>query len=161
MIERLLPHAPPMRMLTALHTHDAHGLQCSATFDASWPFADADGVIDPMVCIELVAQAAALWTALQQAHGAGPPRHGVIASCRQARFAPVTLNVGDTVAIHVTRVAGDDTFASFDGTVSHVEIPARSEPAAKRGARVRFCTRANHAEVATISLGVVIDGAPQ
>lgn len=128
----LLPHAPPMRLLSSIEQHDASAAECHATLQADCPFADPDGNVDPMICIELVAQGAAVLAALGAGAGARPTP-GVIASCRQALFADRALCVGDTVRVLVTRVAGDASFGSFDGTVLLGEH-----------------------EVATISLGVVL-----
>jgi predicted hotdog family 3-hydroxylacyl-ACP dehydratase len=131
-IADLLPHAPPMRLLDVVSRFEGAHVECSATLLESCPFADATGMVDPLVTVELVAQAAAAWAALT---GGGGVRPGVVASCRDAHFEDVTLRVGDLVTIRAERTAGSADFGSFSGIVS-------------RG----------QSRVATISLGVVLGG---
>ena len=129
-IHELLPHQPPMRLLQAVTRFEAQEIDCAALLDPSCPFAGADGVVDPLVAVELVAQAAAAWAALA---GGGPVRPGVVASCRDAAFDDVTLRVGDALVVLAKRIAGTADFGSFVGLV-------------RRGSE----------DVATITVGVVL-----
>lgn len=131
-ISELLPHTPPMRLLDAVASFEGAHVECTATLLPSCPFADAVGIVDPLVSVELVAQAAAAWAALT---GGGGVRPGVVASCREARFEAALLRVGDILTIRAERVAGSADFGSFVGSVLHGDIP-----------------------VAMISLGVVLGG---
>lgn len=129
----LLPHTPPMRLLDAVSRFEGAQIECTATLLPTCPFADAAGSVEPLVAVELVAQAAAAWAALA---GGGGVRPGVVASCREAQFEDVQLQVGDALVVRAERTAGSADFGSFSGVVL-------------RGA----------AAVATISLGVVLGGA--
>lgn len=129
-IANLLPHAPPMRLLDAVVHFEGDAVECTATLQHNCPFSDERGAVDPMITIELVAQAAAAWAALSSDASARP---GVVASCRDARFENVQLSVGDHLLVRATRIAGSADFGSFVGTVLLDSAP-----------------------VATISFGVVL-----
>ena len=132
-VAQLLPHAPPMRLVDGVSRFEGAHIECTVTLQPSCPFADASGVVDPMVLVELVAQAAAAWAALS---GGGPQRPGVVASCREAHFEEAgPLRVGDALIVRAERTAGTADFGSFVGTVVREAVP-----------------------VATISLGVVLGG---
>lgn len=129
-IASLLPHAPPMRLLDAVVRFDDDVIECTATLQPNCPFSDATGAVDPMITVELVAQAAAAWAALSSEATARP---GVVASCREGKLEDVPLAVGDSLLVRATRVAGNADFGSFVGTVL-----------------------LDSARVATISFGVVL-----
>jgi len=129
-ISALLPHAPPMRLLDAVVRFDGDAIECTATLQPNCPFSDASGHVDPMIAVELVAQAAAAWSALSSDASARP---GVVASCREGKLEDVVLKVGDHLLVRATRVAGSADFGSFVGTVL-----------------------LDSARVATISFGVVL-----
>ena len=70
-IETLIPHRDRMRFLDAVMTVDAEKAVTSATVTEDWPFY-AEGSVDILVTIELVAQTAALlegWKRLQSKRG--------------------------------------------------------------------------------------------
>lgn len=124
-----------MRLLDAVVHFEGDAVECTATLLPSCPFSDPSGAIDPMISVELVAQAAAAWAALS---GDANARPGVVASCREARFEDVPLRVGDALLVRATRVAGSVDFGSFVGTVLRHSAP-----------------------VATISFGVVLGAVGQ
>lgn len=131
-IAELLPHTPPMRLLDAVSRFEGSHIECVATLLPTCPFADERGSVDPLITVELVAQAAAAWAALT---GGGGVRPGVVASCRDAQFEDVPLQVGQALTVRAERTAGSADFGSFTGVVLRGEAP-----------------------VATISLGVVLGG---
>ncbi len=78
-LDVLLPHRPPMRLITSIVRETAEGLVCTARVPPGCGLAH-DGVASALAGVEAAAQAAAVWEALRRSRqGPGPgsdPRLG-------------------------------------------------------------------------------------
>jgi len=83
----LLPHRPPMRLVTALAHEEAEGLACLASIPAACALV-SNGVAPALAATEAAAQAAALWEALRRWRlGAGAAaRVGYLVAMRDVTF---------------------------------------------------------------------------
>ncbi|MEX0959346.1 MAG: hypothetical protein WDZ63_08655 [Burkholderiales bacterium] len=86
-VERLLPHCPPMRFLSAILQQTADGLAASASVPGACALV-SDGSAPALVTIEAAAQAAAAWEALRRWRddGAAAARIGYLVAIREVSF---------------------------------------------------------------------------
>jgi predicted hotdog family 3-hydroxylacyl-ACP dehydratase len=116
-IETLIPHRDRMRFLDAVITVDAEKAVTSATVTEDWPLY-AEGSVDILVTIELVAQTAALlegWKRLQSKRGGAT---GWLVGIKSADFRCPRLVVPTTLITEVVRSYALEGYAVFTGTVS-------------------------------------------
>ncbi|MCG6868194.1 MAG: hypothetical protein LJE91_05515 [Gammaproteobacteria bacterium] len=112
--EHLLPHRPPMLMLTRLLAQDVSNAHCTSVIDARNPLVH-NGLFPATGGIELLAQAAGV---LIRAHVSGSPtRQGVIVQIKSFRIEQVRIPVGTELHIHAHYVAGNTEAAIFEGRV--------------------------------------------
>jgi predicted hotdog family 3-hydroxylacyl-ACP dehydratase len=86
-LDDLLPHRPPMRLLTSILRESAHGLTCAAQIPGTCALV-AGGSAPALACIEAAAQAAAAWEAVQRwrKSGAASSRIGYLVALREIAF---------------------------------------------------------------------------
>jgi predicted hotdog family 3-hydroxylacyl-ACP dehydratase len=86
-LDALLPHRPPMRLVTAIADEADDGLTCATSIPASCPLV-TDGFAPALAGVEAAAQAAAAWEAVRRyrAGDAGPPRIGYLVALREVAF---------------------------------------------------------------------------
>lgn len=109
-LEEILPHRPPMILLTALVDYDAESARCLTHIDEASPFFDIDlNAVPAYIGIEYMAQAVAAWSGARarQSHGAVKP--GFLLGTR--RYAPsVSLFPhGAELLIEVRELVQDDS----------------------------------------------------
>jgi predicted hotdog family 3-hydroxylacyl-ACP dehydratase len=116
-IETLIPHRDRMRLITDVLSVDEETAVTSATAGEAWPLF-ADGFIDSLVTIELVAQTAALmegWKRLQTGRGGAT---GWLVGIKDAGFHRTRIPVNEILVTEVQRSAALEGYAVFTGTVS-------------------------------------------
>jgi predicted hotdog family 3-hydroxylacyl-ACP dehydratase len=84
-LDRLLPHRPPMRFVTAIERELSDGLQCTARISSECGLAPA-GRAPTLLGLEAAAQAAAAWEALRRSRepGGASARIGYVVAIRDA-----------------------------------------------------------------------------
>lgn len=82
-LDLLLPHRPPMRLITSVAQEAADGLVCTARVPPGCGLA-REGAGTPLAGVEAAAQAAAVWEALRRwrAGAGGSPRIGYLVAIR-------------------------------------------------------------------------------
>ena len=112
--EQLLPHRPPMLMLTAILEQDSDSVHCSGVIAATNPLL-SDGLFPVMGGVELLAQAAGT---LLGAHAPGnAARPGAIVQVKSFQVTPLDIPVGTKLHIHARYQAGTAEAALFEGEV--------------------------------------------
>jgi predicted hotdog family 3-hydroxylacyl-ACP dehydratase len=91
-VEALLPHQPPMRLVTSFISECADGLTCSARIPVRCPLV-VNGHAPALAAIEAAAQTAALWEATRRRREGGPtaPRLGYLVGLRDVMFFAQTI----------------------------------------------------------------------
>jgi predicted hotdog family 3-hydroxylacyl-ACP dehydratase len=120
-IESLLPQRGAMRLLSGLSRADAGGATAEAVVSERWP-GGAEGVAEPALTVELIAQAAAAWLAAQRAPA--PPAPGMLVGLSRATFEAAPLRPGDRLRVEVQEVWSRAGLRQIRGRVHHgaVEI---------------------------------------
>jgi len=113
--ERLLPHRPPMLMLTTLLAQEQDEIHCSSVIAAHNPLLQ-DGLFPATGGLELLAQAAG---ALLGARAPGNRvRAGAIVQVKSFHVEPLRLPVGTELLVQARYLAGSVDAALFAGEVS-------------------------------------------
>jgi predicted hotdog family 3-hydroxylacyl-ACP dehydratase len=115
-IEALIPHRDRMRLITGVLFVDEEKAVTSATAKEAWPLF-ADGSVDTLVTIELVAQTAALmegWKRLKSKRGGTT---GWLVGIKHAEFRRMRVPVEETLVTEVRRSYALEGYAVFAGTV--------------------------------------------
>ena len=113
--ERLLPHRPPMLMLTAILAQDKDGVHCTSVIDAHNPLL-RDGLFPAFGGVELLAQAAGTLLGARAPDNAVRP--GAIVQVKSFRVEQVDIPVGAELHIHAHYQAGTAEAALFEGEVT-------------------------------------------
>jgi len=112
----LVPHRPPMLLVSELVACDGDDGEAVARLDASCPFATADGLLQEVALVELMAQTCAAAQGYRALSLNQPPRVGYLVGVSKTELHG-QLRVGETCHIH-TRVLGVfGTFAVTEATV--------------------------------------------
>jgi 3-hydroxyacyl-[acyl-carrier-protein] dehydratase len=119
---RLLPHASPARLLTAVLSADAARIECSAVVPVDHPLVEGGG-IPGFAALELGAQAAAAQQALLRSGGtASRPRIGYLVGARDALCA-FTIPAGRSLRVSAVPAGSASQLALY-------RIEVRAEGAA-------------------------------
>lgn len=113
--ERLLPHRPPMLMLTALLAEEKDAIHCSSVIAAHNPLLQ-DGLFPASGGVELLAQAAG--TLLGARAPGKAVRAGAIVQIKSFHVEPLQIPVGAELHIHARYQAGSAEAALFEGEVT-------------------------------------------
>jgi len=116
-IEALIPHRDGMRLITEVLDLDEEKAVTSAIARETWPLF-ADGSVDMLVTIELVAQTAALmegWKRLQTGRSGAT---GWLVGIKNAEFRSMRIPVNEILVTEVRRSYALEGYAVFTGTVS-------------------------------------------
>jgi len=116
--ERLLPHRPPMLMLTTLLAQDTDSVRCTSVIDANNPLL-RDGLFPVTGGVELLAQAAG--TLLGARTSDKTARPGVIVQVKSFQVEQLDIPVGAELHIHARYQAGTAEAAFFEGEVTFGE----------------------------------------
>jgi predicted hotdog family 3-hydroxylacyl-ACP dehydratase len=112
--EGLLPHRPPMLMLTRMLEQDSDSVHCTSVIDAHNPLL-SDGLFPIIGGVELLAQAAGTLFGTQAPGNAARP--GAIVQVKSFRVEPPDIPVGAELHIHARYQAGTAEAALFEGEV--------------------------------------------
>ena len=112
--ERLLPHRPPMLMLTAMLAQDTDSVHCASVIDSGNPLL-RDGLFPATGGVELLAQAAG--TLLGASTPGKAVRPGAIVQLKSFQVEQVRIPVGSELHIHARYLAGTAEAALFEGEV--------------------------------------------
>lgn len=115
-IEDFIPHRPPMRLVDEFVPGDEKSGLVHTTIKADWPLI-ADGLADPMVLIEVVAQAAASLVGYLKRHEEREGGRGWLVGIRRTELTTRDLPVGTVLEVRVAIDYEVDTYAVFNGTV--------------------------------------------
>lgn len=113
--ERLLPHRPPMLMLTTVLAQDTDDVHCASVIDAHNPLL-CDGLFPVTGGVELLAQAAGILLAARTPGNAARP--GAIVQVKSFHLEQVPIPVGAELHIHAHYQAGSADAALFEGEVT-------------------------------------------
>jgi predicted hotdog family 3-hydroxylacyl-ACP dehydratase len=116
--EELLPHRPPMLMLTAIRAQDTDSVHCSSVIDAHNPLL-RDGLFPATGGLELLAQAAGTLLGVRTPGNAARP--GAIVQVKSFRVEQLRIPVGAELHIHSRYMAGSADAAIFEGEVTFNE----------------------------------------
>jgi predicted hotdog family 3-hydroxylacyl-ACP dehydratase len=101
-LERLLPHRPPMRFVSALGAERNDGLSCSVCIPPGCALVE-DGFAPALATVEAAAQTAAAWEAVRRARqpGAAGPRIGYLVALRDVVLFAARLRAGESARASV------------------------------------------------------------
>jgi len=123
----LLPHRPPMLWIDDILAREEHEVRCLLTIRESHLFVE-EGQVEPIVSVEWMAQAVAALVGMFDRDRALSPRPGYLIAVPEAEFFVDHFHVGDVLEIVAVRIWGDDTLASFEGSVQRgAELAARAQ----------------------------------
>lgn len=114
--ERFLPHRQPMALLTRLLSLDAGVCRTEAEVAAGDLFVAADGTLDPVALVEMIAQSYAALRGYLDCSAGKPVREGFLVGVRRMQIHG-TAQAGDRLEITVRTVAEVDSFAIADGEI--------------------------------------------
>jgi 3-hydroxymyristoyl/3-hydroxydecanoyl-(acyl carrier protein) dehydratase len=107
-LDSLLPHRPPMRMITSVEQKDVDAIVCTASIPFSCGIV-SEGSATILAAVEAAAQAAALWASLRDGDGDGGdgPRMGYLVGVRDLAWSVPTIAAGQRfrVSARLTAVA--------------------------------------------------------
>lgn len=120
-IEQLLPHAPPMLWVDEVCACEDDLVRCKLTLRPDHVFVE-DGVVDPLIAVEWMAQTVGALVGLWDRKQDIEPRPGFLIAIPEACFEVERFDVGDTLVISAARVWGDDQLASFECQVERAGV---------------------------------------
>ena len=120
-IQSLLPHEPPMLWIDEVLSHEGELVVCRLTIRAEHVFVE-DGVVEPLIAIEWMAQSVATLVGLWDRSNDLDPRPGFLIAIPEARFEVDEFRVGDQLTLRARRVWGDDQLASFECEVERLGL---------------------------------------
>ncbi|MCP4409484.1 MAG: hypothetical protein GY807_17380 [Gammaproteobacteria bacterium] len=113
--EQLLPHRPPMRMLTAILAQNTVDIHCASVIDAHNPLLH-DGLFPVTGGLELLAQAAGILLGARSPGNTARP--GAIVQIKSFHLEQVSIPVSAELHIHAHYQAGSADAALFEGKVT-------------------------------------------
>ena len=116
--EQLLPHRPPMLMLTRMLAQEHDSVHCSSVIAAHNPLL-RDGLFPVTAGVELLAQAAG--TLIGRRAPGNATRPGAIVQVKSFHVKQLDIPVGAELHIHARYQAGTAEAALFEGEVSFNE----------------------------------------
>ncbi len=108
-----LPHAGPMLFLDRIVRVADPLIETETTFRDDFVMS-RDGVISPLVCVELFAQSAAALMAHRSAQANAPKVSGALLGTRRIDCQVASFSVGQTVRTQVVEIFGAGALAQFD-----------------------------------------------
>jgi len=118
-VGRLLPHRPPMLMLTAILAQDKDSVHCTSVIEARNPLL-RNGLFPVTGGIELLAQAAG--TLLGARASGDSARPGAIVQVKSFRVEQVDIPMDAELHIHARYQAGTAEAALFEGEITLDEL---------------------------------------
>ena len=114
----LLPHRPPMMMLTAIREQQADSVHCTSVINARNPLL-RDGLFPVTGGVELLAQAGGTLLGARTPECAARP--GAVVQVKSFRVEPLDIPVGAELHIHVRYQAGSAEAVLIEGEVTYNE----------------------------------------
>lgn len=114
--EPLIPHRRCMRLIDWVTEPTQNGLQAETTVTEAWPL-NRDGRVSSIICIELVAQAAAALNTWRRGGGARP-RAGLLVGIKEAEFSCSSIPLMTKLTIKIEELYHVGGYAVFKGKVS-------------------------------------------
>lgn len=121
-LSEMLPHRPPMLLLTAVDHADAEAIVCRVQLEEGAAFV-REGRAGAHVAIEYMAQAVAAFAGSRSLAEGRPVEVGYLIGARDVTFEVDWLYVGDELTVEARRVWGDDVLGSFNCRVSRAGAP--------------------------------------
>lgn len=116
-IDILIPHRGTLKLIERVTVIEEPVTVSSAVVNDQWPLF-AEGFVDTLICIELIAQTAAAHIYLsKQPKVKNDARSGWLAGLREAQFYIDRLKLGDTVETRVTVKGNFGTYSEIAGSV--------------------------------------------
>jgi len=115
-IESYMPHRGRMKLIDDLLSADETTCTAVATPHKSWPFQTGEG-IDPLIIIELIAQATSAFAGWRKRHEKQMGGAGFLVGVRKSQIALTPLPLGLAVYISCSKVLDMDSYGVFDGKV--------------------------------------------
>jgi predicted hotdog family 3-hydroxylacyl-ACP dehydratase len=115
-LDALMPHRPPMRLVTGIDEVRDDGVVCTACLAERGPFT-LEGPAPALVAIEMAAQAAAVFAGLRAAEKA-VPRAGYLVGARDVRFFRAGIPAGTVCTAAVRAAGGAGALSAFEFEVA-------------------------------------------
>lgn len=112
----VLPHRPPMLLLTSLDAVDGGSVRATASITADSPLARPDGTVEEAALVELLAQGYAALLGWRGIVAGRPVREGFLVGGRSIEITK-PLRVGQEVSVSLRTVGGIGGFALAEGEV--------------------------------------------
>jgi len=115
-IEDLIPHRGKMMLVEEVIYSDSKSAITAATVNDRWP-TFRDGSINPLVCIELVAQTAGVSVGLDELTREGKKQAGKgwIVGIKKASFSIDEIPVGSRIITEVREMSSSGAYSEVDG----------------------------------------------
>jgi 3-hydroxyacyl-[acyl-carrier-protein] dehydratase len=114
--ERLIPHRPPMRLVDELLECRNRGGTVAATVTSAGPLTAADGRLEAVGLVEMMAQAYAAIYGYEDLRQGRPVKEGFLVGIRALRMEG-TARAGDRLLVNLRTTAELDGFAVAEGEV--------------------------------------------
>lgn len=114
----LLPHRPPMILLTRIITHEAMRTICAVDITESAAFLTGERVVPSWVGIEYMAQCVAAHAGLVGRTRGEEVRLGLLIGARRVDLHTEGFPVGQSVIVTAVHIWGDQDLASFTCALS-------------------------------------------
>ncbi len=115
-IETCIPHRTPMRLVDRLLASQGDQATVESQVRPHWPGA-ADGLADPVLLIEVVAQSVAVLVGWQRRHEEKMGGRGLLVGVRKTEIQCDELRVGDRLQSHVELLYKVENYAVYQGRV--------------------------------------------
>jgi predicted hotdog family 3-hydroxylacyl-ACP dehydratase len=115
-VEGLVPHRERMKLVRTLERVGDDWAETAAVVDESWP-TYADGGVEPVVLVELIAQSVGVHTGWVRRHIEAMGGRGLLVGVRRATFAPGRVACGTPLLARVEQVRQVENYVVYTGAV--------------------------------------------
>lgn len=124
-IESLIPHRGRMLLVDKILSVTDEQASVLSVAHNRWPLY-SNGRINPLILVELVAQAAGIHNSLKRIdpHGQGEPTRGWLVGVKSARFHVAAITPGETITTTTTNAFVFDNLREIKGTATIGGQPA-------------------------------------
>ena len=114
--EPLIPQRRLMKLIEWVKRPTQNGLLAETTVAQEWPL-NRDGMVNSLICIELVAQAISALSTWRRGEGARP-RVGLLVGIKEVEFFSSSIPVRTKLTIEIDELYHVGDYAVFQGKVS-------------------------------------------
>jgi predicted hotdog family 3-hydroxylacyl-ACP dehydratase len=118
--EVLIPHRRHMRLIDWVKKPAQNSLQAETTVTEAWPL-NRDGRVSSIICVELVAQAAAALSTWRRGEGARP-RVGLLVGVKEVEFSCSSIPVMTKLTIQIQELYHVGDYVVFKGKVNSESV---------------------------------------